>query len=341
MVAAGDRPASAPFGQGAVEIMTGAPLPPGCDTVVPIEQVEQVEMGREDADKAPSIRLREPIAKGRHIRSAGQDFAVEDPVLGGSRLIEPHGIMGLAATGTDQISARPTPRFSVITTGSELAAAGVPSHDGLIRDSNGPYAAAFVRYIGGTLTRREHVPDSREDLDKAISAAGAAADIILTTGGVSAGRFDMVPDAVAALGGDILFHKVAIRPGKPLLFARLPGGALFFGLPGNPVAVAVGLRFFVMPAVRMSQGLPPERFHAARTVEQIRKPPALHFFGKAHATVDPDGRVEATLLPGQESFRISPLLASNCWAIVEQGPGTVEAGELIRIAPLYPTEFLQ
>jgi molybdopterin molybdotransferase len=338
LIAAGDRPAAESFGSGAVEIMTGAPMPPGCDAIVPVEQVEVTQT---DGDRTLGIHLSEPVAEGSHVRRSGQDFIENATVLDGGRIIEPHGVMGLAATGVDRLAARPAPRFAVITTGSELAATGIPSHDGLIRDSNGPYLGAFVRHTGGTLSHVDHVPDVRQSLEKAIADACTEADIVLTTGGVSAGRFDMVPDAVTGLDGEILFHKVAIRPGKPILFARLPGGKLFFGLPGNPMSVAVGLRFFVVPAARLLQGLPPETYHTATAVDRIRKPAKFRFFGKAHATVDAGGRIQARALPGQESFRIAPLLNSNCWAIVEEGPGVIEAGELIRIAPLYPTEFLQ
>ena len=159
--------------------------------------------------------------------------------------------------------------------------------------------------------------------------------------GTSAGRFDMVPDTITELGGEILFHKVAIRPGKPILFARLPGDTLLFGLPGNPIAVAVGMRFFVVPALRQLQGLAPEELHRARSQGRIRKREELRFFGKARARVNDDARLEVQLLPGQESFKIASLMLANCWAIVPEGRDTVAPGELIDVAPLYPTGFLQ
>jgi len=338
LIAAGDAPADLTVSGSAVEIMTGAPVPPSCDAIVPVEQVETV---RSDNGEIASIRLRNPAQKGRHIRRAGEDFRADHTVLGAGKLIEPHSIMALAATGNDRLTARPTPRFAVITTGSELATAGVPSQAGLIRDANGPYLAAFIEHIGATLSVHQTVPDSKTELKNAIAECSEKADIVLTTGGVSAGRFDEVPKTVADSGGDVLFHKVCIKPGKPILFARLKNGALLFGLPGNPVAVAVGLRFFVVPAIRMLQGLAPERYHTARTLETIQKRPNLRFFGKARAAVNADGRLEVCVLPGQESFRIGPLLASNCWAIVAEGIERVEAGELVQVAPLYPTGFLQ
>ena len=338
LVAAGDAPADLAISGSAVEIMTGAPVPPSCDAIVPVEQVETVQS---ENGEIAGIRLRKPAQMGRHIRQPGEDFRAGNRVFSGGNLIEPHGIMALAATGNDRLTARPMPRFAVITTGSELATAGVPSQQGLIRDANGPYLAAYIEHIGATLCVHETVPDSNAELKKIITESSENADIVLTTGGVSAGRFDQVPETVEEIGGEVLFHKVAIKPGKPILFARLPNGSLLFGLPGNPVAVAVGLRFFVVPAMRRLQGLAPERYHMARNLETIQKRSNLRFFGKARATVDAEGRLEVRVLPGQESFRISPLLESNCWAIVAEGVERVEAGDLIQIAPLYPTGFLQ
>ena len=140
-------------------------------------------------------------------------------------------------------------------------------------------------------------------------------------------------------GGKILLHKVAIRPGKPLLCARLPGGPLLFGLPGNPMAVAVGLRFFVLPAIRTMLGRASESFPCARTTAPIRKRESLTFFAKALARVTPEAVLEVTLLPGQESFRIAPLLRANCWAIVPDGVGDVRAGDVVHVASLLPAAF--
>jgi molybdopterin molybdotransferase len=156
---------------------------------------------------------------------------------------------------------------------------------------------------------------------------------------VSAGALDYVPGAIARLGGEVLFHKVAIRPGKPLLCARLPGGALVFGLPGNPVAAAVGLRFFVAPALRALAGLPPERLARARLAAPVRNRRGLTFFAKAVVTAGADATLAVRVLPGQESFRIAPLVAANGWAIVPEGTEEVPAGTPVAVAPLVPGAF--
>lgn len=335
IVAAGDPPPDGPPPGASIEIMTGAPMPAGCDTVVPIERV--VTQG----DPITSIRLDAPVAPGQHVRLAGEDFVIGQPVLGSGCLIEPHGVMALAATGIDEVHGRAAPRIAIVTTGSELTDHGTPMQEGMIRDANGPYLEAFIAQTGARLTTRRNVPDEVPALDAALRELAGSADLVLTTGGVSAGRYDLIPDAIKRTGGEVIFHQVAIRPGKPLLFARLGDGTPLFGLPGNPIAVAVGLRFFVVPALRRLQGLAPEQFHTAVSDAEIRKRPDLRFFGKASAAIDADGRLRTRLLPGQESFKIHPLAAANCWAIVPEGREHVAKGELIQVAPLYPTGFLQ
>ena len=334
-VAAGQQPITG-IAERAVEIMTGAPVPSGYDTVIP---VERIDAERDANDVAISISIFKPISPDQHIRHAGQDFRLGQSILSRGQVLEPHHIMGLAATGSDTVATIRQPRIAIITTGSELATSGVPSAGGLIRDANGPYLRSFLAYAGAKLVRTESVTDDEKALESAIETCSEDADVILTTGGVSAGRFDLVPDAVKALGGEIIFHKVAMRPGKPLLFARLENGTLFFGLPGNPVAVAVGLRFFVVPALFHLQGIPVEHFLPTTCAESINTRKDLTFFGKARTEPDANGCLQTRLLPGQESFKINSLMNANCWVIVPQGSANIAPGECIEVAPLYPTGF--
>jgi molybdopterin molybdotransferase len=331
-ITAGEAPPGATPPGAAWEIMTGAPMPADCDAVVPLEKTEPVG-GTDD------ICVRAPARAGDNRRLAGEDFTAGQVVLPAGALITPQALMALAATGCDTVPARPLPRIALIVTGNELSFTGRPAARGLIRDANGPYLAAALRELRLPVTWHESVRDSAEDLSRAIEKARQCADLILTTGGVSAGRLDVVPATVARLGGEVLFHKVAIRPGKPLLLARWPGGPCLFGLPGNPIAVVVGLRFFVMAALRALQGIAPEEFPWARCAGPVRKRTDLTFFAKAVAEVDREARLHVRLLPGQESFRIAPLLSANCWAIVPDGREDVAAGEVIRVAPMLPTPF--
>lgn len=162
-------------------------------------------------------------------------------------------------------------------------------------------------------------------------ALAAGADVLLSTGAVSMGRYDFVPDALRQIGATIHFHKVRIRPGKPVLFATLPGGALFFGLPGNPVSSAVGLRFFVEPALRMLTGLPPERPLKLPLSAPYGKRQGVRVHLKGRVMPDAAGRLWAQVLPGQESFRIAPLAWSNAWIVLDEPDGELPEGALVDV----------
>ena len=332
LIAAGDRPRAA-AGVACVEIFTGAAVPAGLDAVIPLEKVTRLAAG---ADSSTDILITEPVKPGQNIRQPAEDFAHGQIVVTAGTRLFPEHLMALAACGVDEVMIVPAPRVAVLTTGSELHDRGANLAPGQIRDANGPYLRALLPRVGVELTTIETATDNASALRDRLRELAKGADVIVSTGGVSAGRLDLLPAAVRELGGELVFHKVAIRPGKPILHARLPGGALVFGLPGNPLAVAVGMRFFVIPALRAMQGLPPEIPLPARTTEAVRGRGALRFFAKACVDVNPLGLRLLRMLPGQESFRIAPLLNANCWAIVPEGEAAIEAGSVLATLPLHP-----
>ena len=339
MVTAGDTASDRLAEAGtAWEIMTGAPVPPGYDGVIP---VEQVEIQRNPTGKPVAIVLRQTVQAGRNLRKAGEDFSAGDALIHAGQLIQANQIMGLAATGVGKLQARRSARVAAITTGNELmdASQAQPLEPGMIHDSNGPYLEAAISSIGANSAGVYRTGDSADELIALIEKLHDKTDVILTTGGVSAGRMDFVPAALEQLGADILFHRVAIRPGKPVLFARLPNGTLVFGLPGNPIAVAVGLRFFVIPALRQMQGLPKENYLTASLKTPMGKKQGMRFFAKARAMSDDAGQLQVEVLPGQESFKISPLMNANCWLIADEETKEMDAGTRVKIAPLYPGSF--
>lgn len=310
------------------EIMTGAPIPAGYDTVVP---VERVLIERDSAGKPLQILLADAVAKGSNLRAAGEDFAAGTELLHAGQRIGANQIMGLAATGVQSFRARRKPRVMAITTGNELTDSATLQR-GMIHDSNGPYLGAAIPGMGAECIGMDRIADSDDDLINRIDNAAGQADVIVTTGGVSAGRMDFVPRALELMGADILFHRVAIRPGKPILFARLPNGTWFFGLPGNPIAVAVGLRFFVAPALRILQGRPREEFRMARLTDTLHKKHGMTFFAKASLLSTDAGQLEVRILPGQESFKIKPLMEADCWAIVAGDLELLERGTPVSVA---------
>lgn len=316
------------------EIMTGAPVPAGLDAVVPVERIAEHVPG---GPALTRIRLLQPAQAGQNVRRMSEDFRRGAQVVDAGTRLSPHHLMGLAACGLDDVSVYASPRMAILTTGSELATSGSELQDGQIRDANGPYLHALLTRLGITgSTRRSTAADNVTALHDELADLAGVSDLILTTGGVSAGRLDLVPDVVRALGGEVLFHKVAIRPGKPILYARLPGGKHLFGLPGNPLAVAVGMRFFVIPALRAMQGMAAEVFRPAICADAVRSRSKLRFFAKAHRSVDSDACSRVQVLPGQESFRIGTLLKANCWAVIPEGNDLLPAGSTVLTAALYP-----
>lgn len=327
--AAGDGLATYP--EDACEIMTGASLPEGLDSVVPVEQVRVLQR---DGDGRPlRIRLEADVSPGAHVRRRGQDVAVGDHIAFAGTRLTPAGHMLLAALGVATLAVRPQVPAALFTTGRELVDdPSQPLSPGQIRNSNGPYLADRLDEAGACVVHRETVGDDAGAFTAALERGLAAgAQIVLSTGAVSMGRHDFVPDALRALGATIVFHKVAIRPGKPLLFARLPGGQLYFGLPGNPVSSAVGMRFFVEPALRALLGEPTERPLLLPLAADVRKKPGLRFLLKARVAVDEGGRLHVQVMPGQESFRIKPLLTSNAWAALDAEADTLPAGTLVQV----------
>jgi len=311
-------------------------VPAGLDAVVPLERVTRRD-GRDGT--GPRILITEPLRAGQNIRQASEDFARGETVVTPGTRLGPHHLMGLAACGVDEVPVVRAPRVAVLTTGNELTTRGADLAPGQIRDANGPYLRALLPQLGAELTTLALATDSAAQLREQLQALAGGADLVLTTGGISAGRLDLLPAVVRELGGEVLFHKVAIRPGKPLLHARLPGGTLLFGLPGNPLAVAVGMRFFVIPALRALQGLAQEAPLPAVAAEAVRGRGALRFFAKACLETDATGQRRVRILPGQESFRIAALLRANCWAIVPEGVGDIPAGGLLETLPLYPEMY--
>ncbi|UEX16586.1 molybdopterin molybdotransferase MoeA [Stenotrophomonas sp. SI-NJAU-1] len=326
--AAGD--AGAEGGDGAWEIMTGARMPVGLDTVVPIENVEILasEQGR-----PTRIALKSGVKPGQHVRLRGQDVEEGERVLQAGQALDINARTLLHAIGVAEVAVVARPKVAVIATGKELVTEAAQALDsGQIRDSNRPYLIGRLQAAGAEVVWQGTVGDDVAAFDAVLDdALAAGAKVLISTGAVSAGRYDFIPDALRARGARIVFHKVAIRPGKPLLFAVLPDGALYFGLPGNPVSAAVGQRFFVEPVLRRLLGLAAEPLLQLPLQADVRKPPGLRFHARARVDVDAQGRLSARVLSGQESFRLKSMLQANAWVVLEGEGDLVAAGTPVRV----------
>lgn len=314
-VAAGQDAAAVATGM-AWEVMTGAAIPLNADTVVPIEQVQILE---HDGERPSRIRLRQPVLSGQHVRRRGEDVSLHDRVIDAGTWLRGAHLMLLAGLGCARVPVVRRPRVALIATGRELIGdAAQTLQPGQIRDGTSSYLLSQLRAAGAELVWRGQVGDDDAAFDAALSQVrSAGADLILSTGAVSRGRYDFIPDALARHAAELLFHKVAVRPGKPVLLARFGDGALYVGLPGNPMASAAGLRFFVEPALRSLMGMPVERGLRVALATPMRPRPIWRQHLRARLLYSATGALSVQVLPQQESFRVAPLLRANVWAVLE------------------------
>jgi molybdopterin molybdotransferase len=311
---------------GAWAIMTGARVPAGLDRVIPVERTEKL-------DDPPRVRLTAAVEPGRNIRRTGSDVACGETVIDAGICLAPQHLMLLTALGVAEVTAVQRPRVAVVNTGRELIDdPAQPLDSGQIYNSNGPFLRARIPLAGAELAHMQTIDDDIDALIAGFDAARASgAHIIASTGAVSAGRYDFVPEVLKRMGATIVFHKLAIRPGKPLLFAHFDDGTLFFGLPGNPISAAVGWRFFVEPALRNMLGMgaeTPWRVPLATAYEQQRR---LRCYLKSCVMRDTAGRAEVTVLPGQQSYRIRPLAQANAWVVMPADADSLATGTLVDV----------
>jgi molybdenum cofactor synthesis domain-containing protein len=258
------------------------------------------------------------VKPGQNVRLRGEDVSDGERVLQAGQVLDINARTLLHAIGVGEVAVVARPKAAVIATGKELVTEAAQTlESGQIRDSNRPYLVGRLQAAGAEVVWQGTVGDEVAAFNAVLDEAlDAGAQLLISTGAVSAGRYDFIPDALRGRGARIVFHKVAIRPGKPLLFAVLPNGALYFGLPGNPVSAAVGQRFFVEPVLRRLLGLAPEQVLMPLQAD-VRTPPGLRFHARARVEVDAQGRLSARVLAGQESFRLMSMLQANAWVVLE------------------------
>ncbi len=322
----------------AVEIMTGAKMPSGFDAVIPIEKVNTIT---NENGETVEIEINAPLQIGDNVRYAGEDFKSGQIIATkGTRLHAGH-IAAMAATGIHEVTVFNMPEIEIFTTGKEVSDAyHVPLKDGEIYNSNTPYLLCKFKASGIPAMYMGSIGDDEQAFVDTLNVS-TDARIVISSGAVSMGKWDFIPDLLKKNGARIIFHGVGIKPGKPILFAVLKDGRYYFGLPGNPVSTAVGLRFFIQPLIRMLLGMPPEPFHYAELRHDFQKKGDLRNFLKARLDSDDHGQTHLTILDGQQSFKISPLLDMNCWAIINEGQNELCKDDSVCIAPmeLFPMAF--
>lgn len=253
-IPAGAAPAALQPGT-AMRIMTGAPIPPGADAVVPVEDTDDDRASGHGQPPPATIQLRKRPRHGDNVRAAGQDVAIGDAVLTAGTRLGPAQLGVLAAVGVAQVSVVRRPRVALLSTGDELVTVSETPGPGRIRDINSITLGAVLREVGAEVLALGIVRDVLSQVEARLAQArDLGVDVVITSAGVSVGTYDVVKTAVEA-NGELNFWRVNMRPGKPLAFGRVHG-IPFFGLPGNPVSALVGLEVFVKPVIARLLGQP-------------------------------------------------------------------------------------
>ena len=245
----------------AARIFTGAPLPEGADTVVPQE--------RATTDSQDRVSL-EVLERGANVRFQGELFAEGQEIGRAGEEMTPPRLALLVAGGARRVEVHPRPRVATLVTGRELVGLDQRPRPGQIRNTNGAMFRALAQRAGLPLVASAQAGDTKEAIREGLTSCLAEAELVLTSGGVSVGDYDLVPGIIESLGGEILFHGLSIKPGKPALVARV-GGSLIVGLPGNPLASLVVWRVIGWPLARRLAG-DPEAFRETPVMARLEQP---------------------------------------------------------------------
>ena len=312
---------------GCVQIMTGAPMPAGTDTVVAVENVH-AESGRAvvDCDRHDA----------RNVRRAGEDIARGQVALTRGKRLGPAELGMLASLGLGEVTVYRRPRVAFFSTGDELRSLGEPLAPGQVYDSNRYTLYAMLTELGVELLDMGVVRDRREDVRRALTEAAASADAIITTGGVSVGEADHIKDILGTLGR-ISFWQVAMRPGRPLAFGRIDQ-ASFFGLPGNPVAVMVTFYQFVQPALRhmMGEAQPvPVPTLRARCLNPLKTRVGRTEFIRGILSRDEHGEWVVRSTGNQGSGILSSMSIGNCFIVLPPESDSTEPGAIVEVQPFH------
>lgn len=283
---AGDAPVPLTADDGCVAIMTGAALPAGTDTVVPVERmVRDGATATIAADYTPQ--------PGQFIHRRGSDHGQGVAVLEPGTRIGPPEMAVLTTTGRTEVAIARRPRIAVISTGNELVDVGLPMTATQIRNSNDRAIAAALLTRGFADVSRHHLPDDLAALETGLSALLASNDVLILSGGVSMGEFDFVPKVLAGLGMQLVFHKVRQKPGLPMWFGVSPGGKPVFALPGNPVSSLVCFVRYVAPALQAALGAAGSAPEHVRLGSSLEFAPPLTWFVPAQLEYTDDGLCRA------------------------------------------------
>jgi len=313
----------------AVRIMTGAPVPAGADSV------QQVELAHELKDKTV-VELLESVEVGRSIVKQAAEIRAGETILNAGTTINAAMMAVLAAFGYAKVEVFRRPRVGVLATGTELVPIDQKPGQDQIRDSNNYSIGAYAELAGAVVERLPLSGDETSLLKKQIMDGAERCDMIVTSGGVSMGVYDVTKSALRELDAEIFFERVALRPGKPTVFARLPNGTLVFGLPGNPVSVSVTFNLFARAALRAMQGAtePALKQETAALARSAKGTKERESYLPAQLTTNDDGELIAFPLKWGGSSDFVAFAVATALVIVPADVKTIEAGSLVNVLRL-------
>ncbi len=319
MQAAGDAPRTLGDPTHCIEIMTGGVLPSGCDAVVPVERitlrgnVATLEDGLE-------------VTAWQNVHRRASDAHAGARLLAAGSILHAPDIAVAAGAGHARLRVAAQPALVVVSTGNELVEPGEPIAPHQVRRSNAYGLVAQLRLHGYTRVADDHVIDDAEALRRKLELHLATHDLLILSGGVSAGRLDLVPQVLAKIGVQQHFHKIAQRPGKPLWFGTASSGAAVFGLPGNPVSSFVCLARYVLPALRAAAGIVPAPPEMVALAASVRVAPPLAYFLPVRLARDARGAIAAAPCPTNGSGDFTSLVGTDGFVQLPPGPNEYPAG---------------
>ena len=328
-IAAGDNPYIKKVPKlSCIEVMTGAIIKKPFDTIIPIEDIEFFP----SKQNAKYIIINKKIKKSEFIRPKGSDYKKGNKIIRKGELINPAHILSLKTLGIDKVLVKKKVNIVFYPSGNELSdKKNIPSWK--IRNSNTIYLNSLIRSLPVNFTVKKILRDKDKILfKKQISKQlKSKTDILITSGAVSKGKFDFIPSVINQFKLKNHFKGVAIRPGKPIMFAKFNNNKCFFGLPGNPISSVACFRFFVIPLLFKSLGLKVEKPIFAKLKNKFSKKKKFTRFVKGKLSFDKKGLVQFEVFEGQESYKIEPFVKSNAWGVFKDGVSVFNKGNLIDV----------
>lgn len=321
---AGDPPLTLESPRHCIEIMTGAMLPAGCDAVIPVERIQV-------ADCTAQLEEGLQVLPGQNVHARASDLKQGALLLNAGIRLDAPEVAAAAGAGMARLRVSQQPACMIISTGNELIEPGEPIQDWQLRRSNAYGLVAALRRRGFARVADDHLPDDAAALQATLRQHLQSYDVLILSGGVSMGKADLVPSALAACGVRQIFHKVAQRPGKPFWFGVAPTGSAVFALPGNPVSTLVCLARYVIPAIDRAMGLEEQRVPRIALSEAVTFNAALTGFLPVTTEIDEWGRPWARAIPNNGSGDFAALAGSSGFVELPPGPNTYPKGFVTKL----------